>query len=237
VEKALLCQKAEHDYAGMPCGIMDQFISVLGKENHLLLLDCRSRQFELVPMSDPSIAVLIVNTNVKHELTGGEYAQRRGQCEQAARILGVPSLRTATLEMLEGARSKMDEVVFRRARHVIGEISRTTEAAAAIRASNWPLAGKLMYASHTSLRDDYEVSCAELDAVVEIAREIGPEGGVIGCRMTGGGFGGCAVALVKTTSVSSISERVNSAYTARTGIKPTLFVSRPAAGATVVRAG
>src|SRR6266536_713425 len=125
VEKALLCQKAEHDYAGMPCGNMDQFISVMGKENHLLLLDCRSRKPELVPMTDPSVALLITNTNVKHELTGGEYAQRRGQCEQAAKILGVASLRDANANLLERARAKMDEVVFRRARHVIGEIERT----------------------------------------------------------------------------------------------------------------
>ena len=107
VDKALLCQKAEHDYAGMPCGIMDQFISVMGQENHLLLLDCRSRKPELVPMTDPSMALLIINTNVKHELTGGEYAKRRAQCEQAAKTLGVPSLRDATAAMLErGSRAR-----------------------------------------------------------------------------------------------------------------------------------
>ena len=159
VEKALLCQKAEHEYAGMPCGIMDQFISVMGKENHLLLLDCRSRKPELVPMTDPSVALLITNTNVKHELTGGEYAQRRAQCEQAAKFLGVPSLRDANAGMLERARAKMDEVVYRRARHVIGEIERTVHAAEGVRASNWPTVGQLMYASHYSLKDDYEVSC------------------------------------------------------------------------------
>ena len=115
VDKALLCQKAEHDYAGMPCGIMDQFISVMGKENHLLLLDCRSRKPELVPMTDPSMALLIVNTNVKHELTGGEYAKRRAQCEQAAKTLGVTSLRDADADMLERARGRMEDVVFRRA--------------------------------------------------------------------------------------------------------------------------
>src|SRR5215472_11956070 len=136
VEKALLCQKAEHEYAGMPCGIMDQFISVMGRKDHLLLLDCRSRKTELVPMSDPAVELLITNTNVKHELTGGEYATRRAQCEQAARILGVPSLRDARADQLEDARSKMDEVVFRRARHVIGEIERTLHAAEGVRASN-----------------------------------------------------------------------------------------------------
>ena len=235
VEKALLCQKAEHDYAGVPCGIMDQFISVMGKENHLLLLDCRSRRPELVPMSDSSVALLIVNTNVKHELTGGGYAQRRAQCEQAAQILGVPSLRDATEELLQAARSRMDDIVFRRARHVIGEIQRTVQAAAEVRASNWPVVGQLMYASHASLRDDYEVSCAELDVVVDIGRAIGPAGGVMGCRMTGGGFGGFAVALVRADQVAAISQRLAAEYEQRTNIKPTLFVSRPAAGATVLK--
>lgn len=235
VEKALLCQKAEHDYAGVPCGIMDQFISVMGKENHLLLLDCRSRRPELVPMSDSSVALLIVNTNVKHELTGGGYAQRRAQCEQAAQILGVPSLRDASEDLLQAARSRMDDVVFRRARHVIGEIQRTVQAAAEVRASNWPVVGQLMYASHASLRDDYEVSCAELDVVVDIGRAIGPAGGVMGCRMTGGGFGGCAVALVRADQVAAISQRLAAEYEQRTNIKPTLFVSRPAAGAMVLK--
>ena len=235
VDKALLCQKAEHDYAGMPCGIMDQFISVMGKQDHLLLLDCRSRRPELVPMTDSSMALLIVNTNVKHELTGGEYAKRRAQCEQAAKVLGVASLRDATADMLERARGRMEEVVFRRARHVLSEIERTVHAAEGVRASNWPTVGQLMYASHASLRDDYEVSCPELDAVVEIAQAIGPKGGVSGCRMTGGGFGGCAVALVRTDAVAAVSERIASEYERRTRIKPTLFVSRPAAGATVLK--
>ena len=235
VEKALLCQKAEHDYAGMPCGIMDQFISVMGKENHLLLLDCRSRKPELVPMTDPAMALLITNTNVKHELTGGEYAKRRAQCEQAAQILNVASLRDATADQLEQGKGKMDEVVYRRARHVISEIERTTYAAEGVRASNWPTVGQLMYASHASLRDDYEVSCPELDAVVEIAQAIGPKGGVLGCRMTGGGFGGCTVALVRADAVAAISAQIATEYEKRTKIKPTLFVSRPAAGATVIK--
>jgi len=236
VEKALLCQKAEHDFAGMPCGIMDQFISVMGRENRILLLDCRSRKPELVPMTDPSVAVLIINTNVKHELTGSEYPARRKQCETAAKILGVPSLRDATADALERVQGKMDEVVFRRARHVIGEIERTVHAAEGVRASNWPTVGQLMYASHRSLRDDYEVSCKELDAVVEIAESIGVKGGVYGCRMTGGGFGGCAVALVKSDAVEAISKKITADYKKQTGIEPTIFVSRPAAGATVIKA-
>jgi galactokinase len=235
VEKALLCQQAEHQYAGVPCGIMDQFISVMGRKDHLLLLDCRSRRTELVPMNDPSVALLVTNTNVKHELGSGQYATRRAQCEAAAKILGVSSLRDATAAMLEQAKSRMEDVVFRRARHVIGEIGRATQAAWEIRTSNWAQAGELMYASHDSLRDDYEVSCAELDAVVEIARGIGSKGGVHGCRMTGGGFGGCTVALVKTESVDSITKKIGGDYQRKTGIEASQFVSRPAAGATVLK--
>jgi galactokinase len=129
----------------------------------------------------------------------------------------------------------MDEVVYHRARHVIGEIERTVHAAEGIRASNWPTVGQLMYASHRSLRDDYEVSCKELDAVVEIAESIGIKGGVFGCRMTGGGFGGCAVALVKAGAVEAITKKIAADYKKKTGIEATIFSSRPAAGATVVK--
>jgi galactokinase len=235
VEKALLCQKAEHQFAGMPCGIMDQFISVMGRKDHILLLDCRTRETSLVPMTDPSVALLVTNTNVKHELTGGEYAQRRAQCEEAARLLGVKSLRDVTADQLEHAKAKMSDLVYRRARHVIGEIERTTHAAEGVRNSNWPTVGQLMYASHKSLREDYEVSCPELDAVVDIALNIGAKGGVYGCRMTGGGFGGCTVALIRADSITSISNTIAAEYEKRTGIKPTLFTSRPAAGATTIK--
>ncbi len=235
IEKALLAQKAEHDFAGVPCGIMDQFISALGREGHLLLLDCRTRKTELVPMSDPSVALLVINTNVKHELSGGEYAERRAQCEEAARNLGVKSLRDVTPDQLEKGKGKLSEVVYRRARHVIGEIERTVHAAEGIRASSWPSVGNLMYASHASLRDDYEVSCAELDAVVEIAEDIGYKGGIYGCRMTGGGFGGCCVALVKADCVDAITKKIEDDYKIKTGIEAAIFSSRPAAGATILK--
>jgi galactokinase len=234
VAKALLCQQAEHEFAGVPCGIMDQFTSALARQNHLLLLDCRSRQFELVPLTDPTVAVLIVNTSVRHSLATGEYGRRRAECEAAAKALGVAALRDANREMLMTARDRLDPVVFRRARHVITEIERTLAAARAIARSDWDTVGQLMYASHGSLRDDYEVSCPELDAVVEIAQSIGPAGGVIGCRMTGGGFGGCAVGLVRSDQVDRISEKVSSAYRTRTRLDPTVFVSRPADGARVL---
>jgi galactokinase len=208
----------------------------MGKKDHLLLLDCRSRKTELVPMRDPSVELLIANTNVKHELGSGQYAKRRAQCEAAAKILGVPSLRDASAESLERSKGKMEDVVYRRARHVIGEIARTVQAAGLVRASDWPKVGELMYTSHRSLRDDYEVSCAELDALVEIAESIGLPGGVFGCRMTGGGFGGCAVALVKSESVADISKKLATGYKKKTGLAATIFGSRPAAGASVLKA-
>ena len=236
-DKALLCQRAEHEYGGVPCGIMDQFSSVMGEADHLMLLDCRSTVLEPVPLADSALTVLIINTNVKHELVGGEYAERRRQCEEAAKALGVPSLRDATLESLERHRDVLDDVHYRRARHVIGEIARTTRAADAIRAGDWPHVGRLMYESHQSLRDDYEVSCDELDLLVELTEQIGEAGGVIGCRMTGGGFGGCAVSLVKADEINSVARTIHDGYHRKTSIKPTIFVSRPARGAHLVEPG
>ena len=237
IEKALLCQRAEHDFAGVPCGIMDQFTSILGQENHALLLDCRSRTTTPVAMTNPSVTVLIINTNTRHKLAESEYAKRRSQCETAARALMVPALRDATLEGLEAARGQLDPVVFRRARHVIGENERTLQAARAIQASDWAVVGRLMYGSHASLRDDYEVSCPELDAVVEIAQGIGEAGGVIGCRMTGGGFGGCAVSLVKTEAVQRITRSLGAAYEKKAGTQASIFSSRPAAGVRILKSG
>jgi galactokinase len=236
VEKALLCQKAEHDYAGVPCGIMDQFASVMCRRDHLMLLDCRSQQIEHIPFSDPNVTVLIINTNVKHELSGGEYAERRAQCESAARKLNVASLRDATPDTLETRCHELTDAEYRRARHAIGEIARTVEAAAAIKAGEWPRVGTLMYASHESLQNDYEVSCPELDLLVDLAYNIGPPGGIIGSRMTGGGFGGCTVSLVETAKVETVSQKMSQSYQAETGIEPSILTSRPARGAHVVRA-
>jgi galactokinase len=234
VDKALLCQKAEHEYAGVPCGIMDQFASVMGRADHLMLLDCRSREIEHIPLADPAITVLIMNTNVKHELSGGEYAERRSQCESAAGRLGVDSLRDATLSQLESHSKQLDPVEFRRARHVISEIERTIDAAAAIKAGDWPRVGRQMYASHDSLRDDYEVSCRELDLLVDLARELGREEGVIGSRMTGGGFGGCTVSLIETSAVDDVVQHLAKNYRVATGIEPSVLTSRPARGAHLV---
>jgi galactokinase len=235
VDKALLCQKAEHEYAGVPCGIMDQFSSVFGKNDALILLDCRSQELQSVPFLASDVTVLITNSNVKHELTGGEYAERRAQCDSAIKKLGLSSWRDATVEHLEANRDKLDEVEYRRARHVITEIDRTTNAAAAIREGKWATAGELMYQSHQSLRDDYEVSCNELDLLVDLAREIGSDGGVIGSRMTGGGFGGCTVTLVESDKADDVAATLKSRYQEKTGIEPHVFASRPAQGAHVIR--
>lgn len=236
VEKALACQKAEHDYAGVPCGIMDQFISVMGRKDHLLLLDCRSKTTQLVPLSDPGVSVLIINSEVHHELAGGEYAKRRAQCETAARVIGVRSLRDASMTDLKHCQKRMEEVTWRRAHHVIGENERTLAAATALHAGQWDAAGQLMYASHASLRDDYEVSCKELDILVDIAQGLGASHGVIGSRMTGGGFGGCTVTLAKTDAVQRVAEHIGCEYERKTRIKPSMFVSRPGEGATILKA-
>jgi galactokinase len=235
IAKALLCQRAEHDFAGVPCGIMDQFTSILARENHALLLDCRSRTTTPVRMTNPEVTVLIINTNIRHKLAESEYAKRRSQCEAAARALKVAALRDATPEALDRARKRMEPVVFRRARHVITENERTVQMAKAIQASDWPVVGEAMYASHASLRDDYEVSCPDLDTVVEVAQAMGAAAGVIGCRMTGGGFGGCAVSLVKTDQVQRITRALDAAYEKKTGKQTTIFSSRPAAGARILK--
>ncbi|MCC7409817.1 MAG: hypothetical protein IT442_17255, partial [Phycisphaeraceae bacterium] len=204
-----------------------------------LLLDCRTHDTVQVRLDDPAVAVLIINTNVRHELSGGEYAQRRRQCEEAAKALGVRSLRDATMGQLIADKSTLDPVVFRRAHHIIGEIARTTDAAAKLEDGDWLAMGKLMHASHVSLRDAYEVSCKELDVLVDLAMEIGPpgnkNGGVYGSRMTGGGFGGCTVSLVEASKAQAIQAEVCLRYHEETKIEPSAFVTRPGAGARAVK--
>jgi galactokinase len=233
VAKARLCQAAEHAYAGVPCGIMDPFISILGRADHVLLLDCESGEPAWIPLLDPSVAVLIVNTNVKHELAHGAYAERRSHCEAAARALGVASLRRATLEGLREAADVLEDAIVRCARHVISENARTVAAAQCIRDRHWEQLGALMYASHDSLREDYGVSCPELDFIVATARTLGVAGGMYGCRLTGGGFGGCTVAIVHSSAVEAISRELHAAYARRFATPPTIFMSRPAAGASI----
>ena len=233
-EKALICQGAEHRFAGVPCGIMDQFSSVFGKPNELMLLDCQSQEIKPVPFDTQDITVLITNSNVKHELTGGEYADRRAGCDSAKTKLGCKSWRDLSLDDLEGKKESLTETEYRLARHVVTEIGRTMLAAESFAAGDYDQVGQLMYASHASLKDDFEVSCEELDVLVEIAKQIGKTGGVIGSRMTGGGFGGCTVTLVETDQLDSVTATIGKEYKAKTGINATAFASRPAMGAHIV---
>ena len=234
LDKARLCRQAEHDYAQVPCGLMDQMTAVLGQESGPLLLDFQAEQARPVRIADPSVRVLICNSNVRHSLGDGEYAKRRRDCEDAARILGQASLRAATREMVEAAREALGPVVYRRARHVVSENARTLAAADALAAGDVGAAGTLMYQSHASLRDDFEVSCAELDTLVEVAREVGAAGGVLGARMTGGGFGGCTVMLVRADRVAAITETLTREYQRRHGRALSAFLSRPARGAHLI---
>jgi galactokinase len=233
-EKALLCQWAEHEFAGMPCGIMDQFISAMGQAGAALLIDCRSQEAEPVAMDDPAIAVLIVNSNVEHELVGGEYAERRRSCETAASVLNVEALRDADQAMLDRAADSLDEQTYRRARHVISENQRVLDAAQALREGDWPRMGRLMAQSHDSMRRDFQISCPELDALVALAEQYIDSGEVYGARMTGGGFGGCTVTLVQAGAAERIGKQIAEAYEREVGITPSFFVSQPAAGARVL---
>jgi galactokinase len=234
LRKVLLCQSAEHSYAGVPCGIMDPYISSLGRAGYAMLLDCRSNEPTWLALNDPAVAVLVINTNVKHQLSTGEYALRRKACENAARMLDVASLREASMELLVQHAEELEERALRCARHVVGEIARTERAAVCIRRRDWSEFGRLLDASHDSLRDDFQVSCEELDAVVAAARGIGRQGGVYGARLTGGGFGGCVIALIEATKQAQIEQVIGAAYLRATGIQATLFVSRPASGASVI---
>jgi len=227
-DKALACQAAEHSHAGMPCGIMDQFISVMGKQGSALLIDCKSLESRRVPIADPTVSVLITNSNVKHKLTGSEYPARRAACLQSAAALGKESLRDVSITMLNENKEKFDEVTFKRVKHVVTEIPRTSEAADALEKGDYDTFGRLMVASHNSLRDDFEVSCPELDQLVEAALEVE---GVYGSRMTGGGFGGCTVTLLKQASVSEAISHISAKYQGN----PTFYVCQPSPGATTVQ--
>lgn len=227
---ARICQRAEHSYVGVPCGLMDQMSSVYGRHNHLMLLDCRSHVIEYLKIPE-TIAFLVVNSNIKHQLADGEYRSRRTQCEEACRLLRVNSLRDTDLVTLNQNRDRLSETIYRRARHVVSEITRTVEAAARIRNQQWESVGDLMYQSHQSMRDDFEISCPEIDQLVQIAASLGPSHGVYGARMTGGGFGGCVIALVDPEQSNSIEKHILTEYKKLTGLDATSFTTRPSDGA------
>lgn len=223
-QMALLCQRAENVYIGVRCGIMDQFISANGKADHALVLDCRSLDYKLAPLADVA-RLVICNSGVKHSLADGEYNQRRAHCEAGAAEIGVKALRDATLDQVENL---PDELLRKRCRHVVTENERVQNAVTALNGGDLAEFGRLMYASHESLRRDYEVSCEELDVLVELARQIP---GVYGARMTGGGFGGCTVNLVEAGSADAFVARIGPEYKARTGIDPQIYQCRAAEGA------
>ncbi len=232
-QKIRLCQQAENEYAGMPCGFMDQAAIVLAREAHLLLLDCASRETLQVPFVEPSISVLIIDSRVKHQLTDSPFARRRRQCEDVAAVLGQPP-RALSMHELDARREELDAVGFRRARHVVSEVERTFRAVDAVVARDWNLAGELMYASHASLRDDYEVSCIEVDALVDACATLGAQAGVYGSRITGGGFGGCVVALIESARLAEIKSAVADAYRAASGIEARFIHATPAPGVRVI---
>jgi len=227
---ARLGQKAENEWVGMNCGIMDQMISAAGLAGHALLIDCRSLETDPVPLP-PGTAVVVMDTATRRGLVDSEYNVRRAQCEAAARYFGVPALRDVSYEQFRVRAAGLDEVTRRRAHHVITENDRTLQAATAMGRGDAVEMGRLMDDSHTSMRDDFEISCDELNTMVAIARQ---EPGCYGARMTGGGFGGCAVALVHAGAAPAFAGRVAANYQQTTGLTPSLYICQAASGAEVV---
>ena len=228
VELALLCQRAENEFVGMNCGIMDQFVSALGQRDHALLIDCRSLDYQPVPLP-PGAAVVVADTMKRRGLVDSEYNTRRQECEEGVRILQrylpeVRSLRDVSVDQFKAQSSKLKiQKVRQRCRHVIYENERVLKSVAALRAGDLAAFGRLMNASHVSLRDDYQVSCAELDIMVEAAWKVD---GVYGSRMTGAGFGGCTVSLVAEEAIEDFRAQVAAAYEEATGIVPQIYVCR-----------
>src|SRR2546423_2825918 len=229
---ALLCQRAENEFVGARTGIMDEFVSCHGRTGHALLLDCRSLEFSLLPLP-PKMNLVICNTMVRHEHSGSEYNTRRSECEEAVRRLakvlpGVRALRDVTLSQLQEHRERLTDTLFRRSRHVITENERVRRTAKALEQGNVAALKGLLAESHQSLRDDYEVSCRELDVMVEIASR---QRGVYGARMTGGGFGGCTVNFVDAAEAPEFKRRVSSEYASATGREPDIYICEASQGA------
>ena len=224
---ARLCQKAENQWVGVNCGIMDQMVCALGRTGHAILIDCRDLSTQAVPLPEGT-AVVVMDTATRRGLVGTAYNDRRAECEAAAAFLGVPALRDAPMSAVREKPKDLPPAPWHRARHVIGEIQRTAEAAQAMRQADTKLLGRLMNQSHDSLRDDFEVTNTELDQMVTIARQAA---GCIGARMTGAGFGGCAVALVEVGCVSSFVATVGRLYRETTGLEPRIYPCAASQGA------
>jgi len=235
MKRALLGQKAENKYVGVNCGIMDQFASACGVENKLLLLDCRSLEWK--PLSLPqNVSIVIADTTVRRKLTSGEYNKRRDACEEAVRLLkadlpNIQSLRDVKVEEFNQLASKLPEVVEKRARHVVEEIGRSNQAEALLEAGDVQNFGNLMDECHDSLRDLYEVSCPELNVMVNVAQTLD---GCYGARLTGAGFGGCTVNLVNVAKVEEFTAQLSAGYEANTGLHPEIYICQAASGASLV---
>src|SRR5215210_1128011 len=227
---AKVAQRAENDFVGVPCGLMDQMASMACNAGHALLYDVRSEQAEQVPFApqESGLALLVIDTKVKHSVGDGAYADRRSTCEEAAKSLGVPSLRDISPADVDDALSRLPADAVPRVRHVVTEIARVTAAANALRAGQWQQLGEMMSASHVSLRDDYEVSAVELDVAVETALGAG----ALGARMTGAGFGGSAIALVPAGSADDLAAAVTEAFASHGFGPPAAFTAEPGPGAT-----
>lgn len=225
VDIAALCQRVEHRYAGVMCGIMDQFASGLGRADHALMLDCRSLSYVDIPVTLGDHRIVIISSEVKRELAASAYNERRAQCEEGVALFkqydpSVRALRDVTLDQVNAHASELSDIVRRRCIHVVSENMRVLNASAALGAGHLEEFGALMNASHQSLRDDFEVSCAELDCLVDIAQHTD---GVLGSRMTGAGFGGCTVTLIHSDAIDSLKARL-SAYREHFGLNPGIFV-------------
>lgn len=240
IDKILLAkigQQTEHDYVGAKVGIMDQFVSAHARAKHALLLDCRSLKYEHVPLDTKDVAVVICDTNVKHDLASSEYNTRREECEQAVEILKeflpeMEQLRDVSAVDLKNFAHHLPEKILCRAQHIVSENERTLKAADALKENNLTEFGRLMWQSHESLKNDYEVSCRELDLMVEIAKDTK---GVLGGRMTGGGFGGSTVNLVKRENLGRFKEKIRTEYQRLTEIKSTILVSEASEGANEIK--
>jgi galactokinase len=229
---ARLCQRVENEFVGANCGIMDQFISANGKEDHALLLDCRDLSFKLAPIP-AHIALVIANTMVKHSIAGGDYPTRRRESEAACAIIashrpGVPFLRDATLDDLEKWGSEMEPKSLLRARHVISEDLRTVAAEKALEKGDLKEVGRLMAEAHRSYSKDFEGSCVEADLMVDLAQDLP---GLIGARLTGGGFGGCTINLVEQSQAKAFAAELGKRYAAKTGITPEIHICHASGGA------
>jgi len=229
VAMARLAQRAENEWVGVNCGIMDQLISAAGAAGHALLIDCRSLETRSVAIPD-SAAVVVLDTGTRRGLVDSAYNERRSQCEQAAAFFGVPALRDVDLATFASREAELDPITRRRARHVITENARTLAAADLLERGDVAAVGELMDESHVSLRDDFEVSRPELDTMVQLARR---EDGCFGARMTGAGFGGCAVALVERVHAPPFARHVAEAYTQAVGLRPAVYVCAASQGASV----